>query len=124
MTAGSILSVSAANRQAWVTALRLARALALGVERGSAAEAGAVMDLVRALRGLSAKSFPSRGEASAQHAALAFLDLAQAFVLAAPPRRPIFAPALAAAAKALDDVVDELRTEAANHGWAHRRDLD
>jgi hypothetical protein len=115
------MSALAAVRRDWVVAIREGQRL--GLSKG-AASASAVAEFQRMASRLKPATFPSRGEASAEPMAVAFLSAAKAFALAAAFRREIFAPALYACAKALDDVLDELRSAEAQSSWMRQMGRD
>jgi hypothetical protein len=99
---------SATQERAWRAAVLAARTL---VAKGLAVNEIEVAAFGKDARRLKLASFPSRGEASAAPAAEAFLASARPFTVAAPHRRPIFAPALGACAVMLDRVLDASLSE-------------
>jgi hypothetical protein len=108
------------QRSGWVKAIGTARWVGQAAIDGAAVDA-AVFDLRHELRGLEPIGFADVA-ASSLLACEGFLKWASAFCNAAGPRRTTFAPALVACAKALDDVMGELRTVEASRSYHLERD--
>jgi hypothetical protein len=113
----TVVDPAVANRRAWRRAVTAARELALGA--GGEGLPGA--DLPHLIKGLRPAGFPAEGGgASAAEMAAAFLACARAFAgCRIAERRALFAPALAATAKALDELMDETAGDARPY-WMDR----
>jgi hypothetical protein len=111
-----------AARAAWVRAVREARDVAAHV-LGLSTAAATPQDLAHLVRDLKAQAFPV-GQASALALAEAFLASARALnVSTLVERREASASALAALAKALDDIIEADRGDAAARTWGRYSEL-
>lgn len=116
-----------ATRQAWVRAVHEARALASRIGGATVQPEGlpptAIADYAHLARDLKAATFPVEG-ASAMALAEAFLAGGRALAVAATEdRRAASAAVLAAAAEALDDIIEADRGDAAARTWGRHSDL-